>query len=84
MGWLFADTVFSVFSPLVLTMGELPLPLYLLLLYLSSSSSLSSFFSSTFLAADKETLSIYRYVKGTAQRHQASKLYCLKGHEPMG
>jgi hypothetical protein len=45
--------VFSLFSPLVLTMGELPQPLYLLIIFLSSSSSLSSLFSSTILAADK-------------------------------
>jgi hypothetical protein len=52
-GRIFADSVFSLFSPLVLTMGELPQPLYLLIIFLSSSSSLSSLFSSTFLAADK-------------------------------
>jgi hypothetical protein len=53
--------VFCLFSPLLLTMGRLPPPLYLVLIYLSSSSSLSSLFSSTLLAADKATLPTYVY-----------------------
>ncbi len=69
-GRIFADSVLSLFSPLVLTMGELPQPLYLLIIFLSSSSSLSSLFSSTFLAADKGAHSSHpkTYLKGLFTR----------------
>ena len=53
---LYLDSVFCLFSPLLLVrMGELAGPLYLFLIYLSSSSSLSSLFTSALLAADKGT-----------------------------